>query len=106
MGLATPEKVRKLQAALGAKAKAEPGFRFYQLFDKVWREDVRAFAYATCRANGGAAGVDGESFGDIESYGVGRWLGELAEELRSKRYVPRAVRRDPVLNIVSSVDSG
>lgn len=76
-----------------AKAKREPGFRFYALYDKIYRMDVLGHAYAICKANKGAAGVDGQSFGKIESYGRERWLGELAEELRSKRYRPKAVRR-------------
>jgi group II intron reverse transcriptase/maturase len=78
---------------LHAKAKGAPGYRFYLLYDKVYREDVLAFAYRRCKANGGAAGVDGQSFKDIETYGVERWLGELAEALRKKRYQPQAVRR-------------
>jgi len=65
--LATPENIQKLQAALHAKAKGEPGFRFYSLYDKVHRGDVLQFAYACCRANQGAAGVDGERFEDIET---------------------------------------
>ena len=93
MSLRTPEKVEKLQAALHAKAKGSPGYRFYTLYDKVYREDVLEFAYRLCRRNGGAAGVDGERFEDIEAYGLGRWLGELTEELRSKTYRPQAVRR-------------
>lgn len=93
MSLATPQSVGKLQSALGAKAKAEPKFRFYQLWDKVWRKDVLAFAYAKSRANKGKAGVDGQTFADIESYGAERWLGELAEGLRTKTYEPQAVRR-------------
>ena len=71
MSLATPLSVQKLQTALHAKAKEAPGFRFYALYDKVYREDVLAFAYQCCKANGGAAGVDGQSFADIETYGVG-----------------------------------
>ena len=93
MSLQPPEKTRKLQVALHAKAKGSPSYRFYLLYDKVHREDVLAFAYQRCKANGGAAGVDGQSFKDIEAYGVERWLGELAEELRKKRYQPQAVRR-------------
>ena len=93
MSLLPPEKVRKLQAALHAKAKGSPDYRFYALYDKVYREDILAFAYRCCQVNGGAAGVDGQDFADIESYGVDRWLGELAEELRSKTYRPQAVRR-------------
>lgn len=73
MSLTTPRKVRKLQAALHAKAKRSPGDRFHQLYDKVYREDIEdilTFAYRCCAANGGAAGVDGRRFEDIESYGV------------------------------------
>src|SRR6202521_5871084 len=91
--LATPESVRKLQTALHAKAKAEPEFRFYLLYDKVYRGDVLSHAYDRCKANGGAAGVDGQTFADIEAYGVTKWLGELADELRRRTYRPQAVRR-------------
>lgn len=93
MSLEPPEKVRKLQTALHAKAKAAPGYRFYLLYDKLYREDVLAFAYRVCRANQGAAGVDHQNFTDIEAYGQERWLGELAQELRNKTYQPQAVRR-------------
>lgn len=93
MSLQAPEKVQKLQAALHAKAKESPGFRFYALYDKVHRDDVLAHAWRCCRANGGAAGVDGERFEDIEACGVERWLGELAEALRSKAYQGQPVRR-------------
>jgi group II intron reverse transcriptase/maturase len=93
MGLKTPEKIGKLQRTLYAKAKEEPERRFHQLYDKVWREDFLEFAYRKCKANGGAAGVDRESFEDIEAYGGGKWLGELAAELKSKSYRPAAVRR-------------
>jgi RNA-directed DNA polymerase len=91
--LATPENIQKLQTALHAKAKGEPGFRFYSLYDKVYLRDVLEYAYACCRANQGAAGVDGERFEDIEVYGVERWLGELADTLRKKTYRPQALRR-------------
>lgn len=93
MSLEPPEKVRKLQTALHAKAKAAPDYRFYLLYDKLYREDVLAFAYEVCRKNKGAPGVDAQSFEDIETYGVERWLGELAQELRNKTYQPQAVRR-------------
>ena len=93
MNLATPSSVQKLQTALHDKAKGSPSFRFYALYDKVYRKDVLAFAYACCKANGGAAGVDGQSFEDIEEYGVERWLDELAEELRNRSYRPQPVRR-------------
>jgi len=93
MSLRPPAKVQKLQAALHAKAKGSPTYRFYALYDKVYREGILTFAHRCCKANGGAPGVDGEDFADIETYGVERWLGELAEELRSKTYRPQAVRR-------------
>jgi RNA-directed DNA polymerase len=93
MNLATPSSVQKLQKALHDKAKESPKRRFHALYDKVYRKDVLAFAYACCKANGGAAGVDGQSFEDIEEYGVERWLDELAEELRSRTYRPRPVWR-------------
>lgn len=93
MSLATPVSVQKLQTALHAKAKGSPKFRFYALYDKVYREDVLAFAYARCKANGGAAGVDGQRFEDIQEYGVKRWLDELAQELKSQTYRPQPVRR-------------
>jgi group II intron reverse transcriptase/maturase len=93
MNLATPSSVQKLQTALHDKAKGSPSFRFYVLYDKVYRKDVLAFAYACCKANGGAAGVDGQTFEGIEEYGVERWLDELAEGLRSRTYRPQPVRR-------------
>ena len=86
MSLRTPETVEKLQTVLREKAKASPSYRFYSLYDKVCRTDVLAHAYDRCRANGGAPGVDGQTFSDIESYGVEQWRGELAEELRKKTY--------------------
>ena len=89
MSLATPEKIRKLQRALYVKAKQEPTRRFHFLYDKVWRADIVAHAYACCRANGGAPGVDGETFSRIEAYGVERWLDELREEVRAERYKPQ-----------------
>jgi RNA-directed DNA polymerase len=93
MSLPTLLKVQKLQAALHAKAKGAPGYRFYALYDKVYRADVLAEAYEQCRKNGGAAGIDGQRIEDIEAYGVEKWLGELAQELRDKSYRPQAVRR-------------
>ena len=91
--LATPTSVQKLQTALHAKAKAEPGFRFYALYDKISRDDILAHAYAQCRSNKGAPGVDGQDFADIEAYGVQRWLGELALALREETYRPDPIRR-------------
>lgn len=93
MSLRPPPTVGKLQTALREKAKASPQFRFYSLYDKVFRADVLRWAYARCKAKGGAAGVDRQTFADIERYGLKRWLGELAEELRTKTYRPEAVRR-------------
>ena len=71
MSLTPPEKLQKLQAALHAKAKASPDQRFHALYDKVYRKDVLGHAYDCCKANGGAAGVDGQDFEDIEARGVG-----------------------------------
>jgi group II intron reverse transcriptase/maturase len=93
MSLPALPSVEKLQQALHTKAKESPSFRFYALYDKVYRSDVLAEAWARCRANGGAAGVDGQTWADIEAYGEEKWLGELTEELRSKRYAPLPVRR-------------
>ena len=91
--LETPDKVRELQSKLYRKAKSEPGFRFYQLYDKVYREDVLWRAWTLARANQGAPGVDGESFADIESKGVMEWLNGLRQELHDKTYQPQPVRR-------------
>ncbi len=91
--LSTPKSVQKLQMALHAKAKAEAGYRFYALYDKISREDILAHAYAQCRSNKGAPGVDGQEFADIEAYGVQRWLGELALALRQEIYRPDPIRR-------------
>jgi group II intron reverse transcriptase/maturase len=93
MSLITPEKVWKLQMTLNAKAKESPTYRFYALYDKIYREDVLMFAYRICKANGGAAGVDGVTFAEIETYGRERWLDELAEVLRNKQYRVDAIRR-------------
>jgi RNA-directed DNA polymerase len=93
VSLTPPEKVGKLQQTLHAKAKRAATYRFYALYDKVYRMDVLTHAYQCCRANDGAAGVDGQTFADIEKYGSAKWLGERAEELRKKTYYPQAVRR-------------
>ena len=85
--------VGKLQAALQTKAKAEPEYRFYALYDKVYRWDVLCVAYERCRANKGAAGVDGQTFDDIEGYGFEKWLRELAEQLKGRTYQASPVRR-------------
>jgi RNA-directed DNA polymerase len=91
--LSTPPSVQKLQMALHAKAKAEAGYRFYALYDKLSREDILAHAWAQCRSNKGAPGVDGQDFADVEAYGVQRWLGELALALRQETYRPDPIRR-------------
>jgi len=91
--LTTPKSVQKLQMALHAKAKTEPGFRFYALYDKISREDILARAWAQCRSNKGAPGVGGQDFADVEAYGVQRWLGELALALKEESYRPDPIRR-------------
>ena len=93
MSLTTPISVQKLQTALHAKAKEAPKFRFHALYDKVYRKDVLTYAYERCEANGGAAGVDEQTFEDIAKYGRERWLDELTQELKSRTYQPKPVRR-------------
>jgi RNA-directed DNA polymerase len=93
MSLETPEKIRNLQRKLYCKAKAEPAFRFYLLYDKICREDVLRHAYALARANAGAPGVDGKTFAQIDAAGVEAWLADLREDLVSKTYRAEPVRR-------------
>src|SRR6202035_4961513 len=93
MSLATPTTIRTLQRKLYRKAKTEPNFRFYLLYDKIFREDILRHAYALARANAGAPGVDGMTFEQIDASGVEVWLEGLREELASKRYRPQPVRR-------------
>lgn len=93
MSLTTPPKVEKLRTTLHAKAKGSPDYRFYRLYDKVYRRDILEFAYQRCRSNDGAPGVDGRTFEDIEAYGRDRWLDELTTELRERTYRPDPVRR-------------
>ena len=93
MSPVTPASVQKLQTALHAKAKESPNFRFHALYDKVYRRDVLAYAYECCEANSGAAGVDNQTFEDIDRYGKERWLDELTQELKSRTYQPQPVRR-------------
>jgi len=93
IGLQRWPKVKQLREKLNGKAKAEPGFRFYVLYDKMYRKDFLEAAYAQCRSNGGAPGVDGQDFADIEAYGRERFLTELADELKELRYEPGPVRR-------------
>ena len=91
--LSTPISVQKLQMALHAKAKTEAGYRFYALYDKIYRDDILAHAYAQCRSNKGAPGVDLQDFADVEAYGVQRWLDELALALKEESYRPDPIRR-------------
>src|SRR5260370_3055365 len=91
--LSTTKSVQKLQKALHAKAKAEAGYRFYALYDKISRKDLLAHAYAQCRSNKGAPGVDGQDFADIEGSGLQRWLGEPPLALRPEPYRPDPIRR-------------
>src|ERR1700724_1416088 len=95
MSLVTPEKTRTLQRKLYRKAKAEPAFRFYVLYDKICREDILRHAYGLARANAGAPGTDGVSFAQIEEQGVEAWLAGLREDWVSKRS-----RRDPVRRVM------
>jgi RNA-directed DNA polymerase len=93
VSLKTPDKIRDLQRKLYVKVKQEPGFRFYLLYDKVYREDILAHAYRLSRAKRGAAGVDGVRFEDIEAAGLEQWLSGLRKELHAKTYKPSPVRR-------------
>jgi RNA-directed DNA polymerase len=93
MSLETPDKIRTLQRKLYRKAKEEADYRFYLLYDKIYREDILYYAYELVKFNRGAAGVDGQTFAGIESQGLGKWLAEIREELRTKRYRPQPVRR-------------
>ena len=93
MSLTTPDSIRTLQRKVYGKAKAEPGYRFYLLYDKVWRTDILRHAYDLARANDGAPGVDGVTFEQIETAGSEDWLTRLGEELRAKTYRCQPVRR-------------
>jgi RNA-directed DNA polymerase len=93
VSLTKPDKIRTLQRKLYVKAKAEPEFRFYQLYDKVWRDDILTHAYRQARANAGAPGVDGVTFKQIEEEGLEAWLTGLREDLRTKSYRSQPVRR-------------
>ena len=93
MSLETPEKIGNLQRKLYMKAKAEPEYRFYLLYDKVYREDILEHAYKLAKANRGAPGVDGVTFAQIEEAGAEEWLSGLRQELCEKRYKPQPVRR-------------
>ena len=93
MSLVTPKKIRRLQRKLYLKAKTEPEFRFYLLYDKIYREDILEHAYRLAKANGGAPGVDEVTFEMIEEQGLQEWLTGIREDLRAKTYKPQAVRR-------------
>jgi RNA-directed DNA polymerase len=93
MSLTTPDKIRTLQRKLYLKAKAEPNYRFYLLYDKVHRADILRHAYELVRANKGAPGVDGVNCAAIEAAGLESWLDGIATELRTKTYQPQPVRR-------------
>ncbi len=93
MSLATPDKIRNLRRKLYLKAKQEPAFRFYQLYDKVYRADILEHAYLLCKSNGGSSGVDGVTFEQIEASGRAGWLERLGKELHDKSYKPDPVRR-------------
>jgi len=93
VSLVTPETIRKLQRTLYAKAKGSARYRFYSLYDKLYRMDILDAAYRSCRQNAGAPGVDGQRFEDVAAYGEQRWLAELAQSLREKTYRPSPIRR-------------
>ena len=93
MSLTTPDKIRTLQRKLYLKAKAEPNYRFYLLYDKVHRADILRHAYELVRANKGAPGVDGVNCAAIETAGLDGWLDGIETELRTKTYQPQPVRR-------------
>ena len=93
MSLQTPDKIRSLQRKLYCKAKAEPAFRFYVLYDKICREDILSHAYKLARANAGTPGVDGTTFEQIDASGLEAWLAGLRYELVTKTYRPDPVRR-------------
>ena len=93
MSLETPSQIRILQRKLYGKAKEEPAYRFYLLYDKIYREDILAFAYELAKSNQGAPGVDEQSFQEIESEGLEKWLIGIRDDLRAKTYKPQPVRR-------------
>jgi RNA-directed DNA polymerase len=93
VSLVPPVKLRRLQEALYTKAKQEPAYRFYLLYDKVYRPDILAHAYALSKSHGGAPGVDGVTVADIEAAGREQWLAAVGEALRAETYRPQPVRR-------------
>ena len=97
MSLETPIKIRMLQRKLYQKAKEEPNYRFYLLYDKVYREDILSHAYELAKSNQGAPGVDGQSFTGIEAAGLGEWLNGIRNDLRAKTYTPQAIAEYSVI---------
>ena len=93
MSLETPFKIRRFQRKLYTKAKQEPSYRFYALYDKICREDILEHAYELAKTNGGAPGVDDQSFDGIETAGRGRWLADVRKQLIEQTYQPEPVRR-------------
>jgi RNA-directed DNA polymerase len=93
MSLKTPDKIRTFQRKLYLKAKAETDFRFYLLYDKIYRADILFHAYRLAKANDGSAGVDDMTFEQVESEGRDEWLSGIREELRAKAYSPQPVLR-------------
>lgn len=93
MSLQTPDKIRTFQRKIYFKAKSEPDFRFYQLYDKIYRADILHYAYRSAKANGGSAGVDGVTFEQIESEGAEEWISGIRKELHAKTYKPQPVLR-------------
>ena len=93
MGLQTPDKIRTFQRKIYLKAKSEPDYRFYLLYDKIYRDDILLHAYRLAKANRGTAGVDGITFAQIESEGAEQWLSGIKEQLHKKTYKPQPVRR-------------
>src|ERR1039458_8651745 len=102
MSLETPMKIRMLQRKLYLKAKAEPAYRFYLLYDKIYREDILAHAYQLVKAHEGAAGVDGQTFREIETQGLEKWLAGIRNELRTKTYQPQPVCRRALRSVLFS----
>ena len=93
MGLETPNRIRTFQRKIYLKAKSEPDYRFYLLYDKIYRPDILLHAYLSAKLNKGSAGVDGVTFKQIEEKGLGEWLSGIRNELREKTYKPQPVLR-------------
>ena len=102
MSLTTPDKIRQLQEKLYLKAKQEPDYRFYLLYDKVYREDILNHAWRLVREHNGAPGVDGVSCERIEARGVAEWLAGISKELHEQTYKPDPVRRVMIPSAVAA----